>query len=79
MPRIEYVFLNNHNDLGLPSLIETSNSATTRLECLNFWKESIIYPRPETHQILNFLKFSSTIDDDIERRSLMNKSIEIAM
>ena len=73
------VVLNNPNHLGLPSLIEMSNRASTRLEDLIFWKESIVYPRPEMHHILKMLKFPSTIDNDIERRSMTNKLIEIAM
>ena len=72
-------FLNNHNHLGLLSLIETSDRATTRLEILNFWQESTVYPRPETHHILKFLNISSIIDDHFERRSLINKLIEIAL
>ena len=79
MPGIYHVFPNKPNHLGLPSLIETSNRATTRLVDLNFWQEIIIYPRPKMYHVLKILKFSSMTYDDVERRSLMNKLIEIAI
>ena len=47
--------LNNPNHLGLPSLIETYDRSTTRLEDLNIWQESIVYPTPEMHHVLKML------------------------
>ena len=79
MPKIDCVFINNSNHLGLPSLIDAYDRSTTRLEDLNIWQESIVYPRPEMNHILKMWKFLSTIDDDIERRGLMNKIIELAI
>ena len=79
MARIEYVLLNNPEYLELPSIIETSNRAATRLEDLDFVQNSIVCPRHEMHHVLKILKIPSIINDDIERRSLTNKLIEIAL
>ena len=77
MPRIEYVLLNNPKHLESLLIIETSNRAATRLEDLDFVQNSIACPRHEMHHMLKMLKIPSIINDDIERRSLTNKLIEI--
>ena len=79
MTRIEFVLLNNPECLGLPPIIDISNRATTRLEELDFVQNSIACPMHEMHYMLKILKLPSIINDDIERRSLINNLIEIAL
>ena len=79
MPRIEHVLLNNPECAGLQSIIEISNRATTRLEDLDFVQNSITYPRHEMCCILKMLNLLLMINYDIERRSLINKLIEIVL
>ena len=65
MPRIECVLLNNPEYLGLPSIIEMHNRATTRLEDLVFVQNSIACPRHEMNHMLKTVKLPSIINDDI--------------
>ena len=63
MPRVGYVLINNPNYLGLPSLIEVSNRASTRFEDLYFIRDIIIHSRVEMYNLLEMLKFPSLVNE----------------
>ena len=79
MLRIEYILLHNPKYTGLPSLIEISNRATTRLQDLDFVENSIVHPRHEMHCMLKILKLPSIINNDVERISLIKKLMQMAI
>ena len=76
MPRIEYIFLLNPNNLGLPSLIELSARASTRLDDLYFCLERVVHPRLQMHALLKMLKFPCMLNDN-ERGNVLMKLIEV--
>ena len=76
MPRIEYIFLLNPNNLGLPSLIELSARASTRLDGLHFYLERVVHPRLQMHALLKMLKFPCMLNDN-ERGNVLMKLIEV--
>ena len=77
--RIEYILLHNPKHAGLPSLIEISNRATTRLQDLDFAENNIVCPRHEMHCVLKILKLPSIINNNIERISLIKKLTQITI
>ena len=79
MLRIECILLHNTKYTGLPSLIETSNRATTRLQDLDFVENSIVCPRHEMYYMLKTLKLPSMINNNVERISLIKKLIQITI
>ena len=77
MPRVGYVLINNPNYLGLPSLIEVSNHASTWFEDLYFIRVIVIYPRVEMHNLLKMLKFTSLVNKT-ERTMVLKELIGVA-
>ena len=79
MLRIECILLHNPKYVGLPSLIEISNRATTRLQDLDFVENSTVCPRHEMHYMLKTLKLPSIINNNVERISLIKKLTQITI
>ena len=72
MPRVDYVFLDNKDNKGSPSLIEISSRANTTLENLHYCKEKTTHLRIEMHSLLKVLKLLS-IFDMFDRKEILKE------
>jgi len=77
MPRVDYILVNNPNYFGLPSLIEISNRASTRLEDLGFIRDLLIHPRLKMRKLLKLLKYLSIARED-ERKMILIELINVS-